>query len=388
MQRLRLDPTARPRLADAVLGLALALAVAVAIASDAGRPGGAPPAAYLFAGGFGTLVAVRRSIPRLMLVLTVLGIFVYYIFDFPPIGIALPAIAALYSAAELGHVWWSVACGAVLVAVAAYFRVQEGQPLSYLYGYELITNVALAAAATALGIATRLNREVRERTERLRALTRERETRAAQEAQRAERMRIARDLHDVVGHHLTVAALHASVAAESIGSDPETAAEALAHVRTSTATSLQELRAAVGVLRDRGEAGTRAPVGLAGLDALCAPLRAAGVQVVVRSEVHEGDIDGTTDTVAARILQEAITNVLRHARASGVVIEVSLQGDRLWASVVDDGCGPGPGIRESSGIRGMRERAALIGGSVEVGPAPGDRPGLQVRVDLPRRAAP
>ena len=389
VQRIRF-PAARPRLDDAVLGLALSLAVAVAIASDFDGQGAAAPGAYLFAAGFGALVAVRRAIPRLMLVATVLGIFVYYMFDFPAIGIALPAMAALYSGAERGYAWWSVASGVVLVAVAGYFRVDEGQPLQYLYGYELITNLALVAAAIALGVAVRLNREVRERTGRVRALTVEREVRAADETLRAERLRIARDLHDVVGHHLSVAALHASVAAEAIGTDPRAAAEAIGRVRESTATSLRELRAAVGVLRERGDDVVRGPVGLAGLDALCGPLRAAGVEIVVRAAVNDGDLDGSTDTVASRIIQESITNVLRHAQASRVAIDVHLCGDRLVASVVDDGRGPGAALREGTGIRGMRERAALVGGAVVVGAVDAGANGgggFAVRVELPRRAA-
>ena len=99
------------RLLDIVLALSTTLAVAVVIAADLDGTGRAYPAAYLFALGFGALMLVRRRFPRLVLALTVLGIFTYYALQFPPIGIALPAVAALYSAAEIARTGWAVGSG-------------------------------------------------------------------------------------------------------------------------------------------------------------------------------------------------------------------------------------------------------------------------------------
>ena len=135
-----------PRLVDAVLAAAMAVVVAVVAAADLEGTGRAGALAYLFAAGFGALLLARRHAPRLVLVLTVLGIFVYYMFQLPPIGIALPAVAALFSAAEADRTRTAVAAGLVLVSVAAYFRVEEGLPASYLVSYDLLTDVALVAA--------------------------------------------------------------------------------------------------------------------------------------------------------------------------------------------------------------------------------------------------
>jgi hypothetical protein len=131
------------RLTDGLLASTQTLTVALVIAADLERTGRATAGAYLFAVGFGALVLAGRRAPRLVLALTVLGIFVYYSRDFPPIGIALPAVAVLYRAADVGALRWAVGSGAVLVGVAAWARVYDGLPTTYLLSYELLTNAAL-----------------------------------------------------------------------------------------------------------------------------------------------------------------------------------------------------------------------------------------------------
>jgi signal transduction histidine kinase len=372
---------------DLALAIAMALAIAVVIAADFEGAGRSGPAAYLFAAGFGALVAVRRRIPRTMLVLTVLGIFVYYALGFPVIGMALPAVAALYSAAELAFTWWAVGAGAVLVVVSAYFRIVEGQPTAYLYGYELVTNVALVAAAIALGVAVRLTREARAHAARVRVLASAEQARAAEQRIQAERMRLARDLHDVVGHNLSVVALHAGVASEAVGRDDAAARAALEQVRAAASGTLHELRATVKLLRrpsDGGEATS--PVGLAGLDALVGPARAAGLDVEVDVDVPPGVLDATVDAAAFRIVQESLTNVLRHAEARRARVCASVERGRLRLEVTDDGrgtAGTPPEAATGAGIPGMRERASLLGGTLDAGDAADG--GFAVVADLPLR---
>jgi hypothetical protein len=173
---------------------------AVVIAADLEGTGGGAPLAYLFALGFGVLVLARRRAPRVVLVLTVLGIFGVLRLQFPPIGIALPAVAALYSAAEVGRTWWAVGGGLVLVTVAAYGRVEEGLPTAYLFSHELLTNLALVATAIALGVSVRLRAEARFHQDRLGEVMAAEQAREAEHRLQVERMRIARDLHDAVGH--------------------------------------------------------------------------------------------------------------------------------------------------------------------------------------------
>lgn len=361
-----------PRVTDVVLALAMALVVAVVIAADPDAVRHAGPGAYLFAVGFGALVLLRRRAPRTMLVLTVLGVFAYYALQFAPIGTALPAVAALYSAAELRRTGWAVGAGATLVAVSTYYRTVGNTPEEALAPYELVTDVALVAAAIALGVAVRLSREARGH-----------EARAAEQRLQAERLRIARDLHDVVGHNLSVIALHSGVAAEAVGRDDDAARRALGHVREATSGTLHELRSTVRLLRGPVGGPDSAPTGLAGVDTLAASARAAGLVVDVELDVPAGTVDGAIDAAAYRVVQESLTNVLRHAAARRVVVSAEAGDGRLALRVADDGRGAGPGLVPGTGISGMRERVALLGGTLTTGDAPGG--GFVVAADLPLR---
>ncbi|TDE98868.1 sensor histidine kinase [Occultella glacieicola] len=375
-----------PRVLDALLGVGIAMSVALLILADPGRvdPEPAPAVAYLFAVGFGLLMAIRRRFSRLVLVLTVAGVFVYYALGFPPIGIALPGVAALYSASEQGHPWWSAAWSALLIGVAAYFRIAEGQPTAYLLGYELLTNVALAAAAIALGVSVRTRRRARAQAERIAALTSAEQQYLADQRLQTERVQIARDVHDVVGHTLSVVAVHANVADEAIGHDDEAAHHAVAQIRATTAETMGELRATVRLLRDPG---TVAP-GLAGLARLTDPAREAGLEVGTEVDVPEGALSGAIDAAAYRIVQESLTNVLRHARAHRVEISAEVADGRLHLSVVDDGVGAGRDAGSAAGagghgIAGMSERANLLGGTLTARPRQGG--GFAVHAHLPAR---
>ncbi|MFD6179490.1 MULTISPECIES: sensor histidine kinase [unclassified Isoptericola] len=373
-----------PWVTDVVLALASTLVVAVVIAADPAGDGDAGPAAYAFAAGLGALVLLRRFAPRTMLVLTFLGVCAYYALGLAPVGMVLPAVAALYSAAERGRTGWAVATGGVLVVVATYFRVtdEDVEPAAALTAYDLVTNVALTAAAVALGVAVRLAREARERTALVRELTAEQEAHAAQERLQAERLRIARDLHDTVGHHLSVVALHAGVADEAVGRDDDAARGALARVREAASGTLDELRATVKVLREPApDAAPRGALGLAGLDGLVAPVRAAGVDVEVVDAVAPGALSDAIDAAAYRIAQEALTNVLRHARARHVRVEARVDDGHLRLAVTDDGRGSGAAPGTGAGLAGMRERAGLLGGTLTAGDAPGG--GFAVVADLP-----
>ena len=265
------------RLTDALLATAQTLTVALVVAADLEGTGRATVGAYLFAVGFGVLVLAGRRVPGTVLVLTVLGIFAYYSVDFPPIGIALPAVAALYRAADVGATRWAVSTGSVLVAVAAWARVRDGLPTTYLLSYELLTNVALVAAAIALGVSVRARRETRESQERLRALTAVEQAREAERRLQAERVRIAQDLHDSVGHAMSVIALHGNVAAEAIGRDDETARRAVEQIGAATSDQLRELRATVKLLRSPAAGAERGTVGLSGLGRLAEGAREAGL---------------------------------------------------------------------------------------------------------------
>ncbi|WP_084344945.1 histidine kinase dimerization/phosphoacceptor domain-containing protein, partial [Microbacterium resistens] len=259
-----------PRLGDAGLALAVALVIAVVIASDPERRGGV--GAYVCAAAFGSVLLLRRRFPRTIVVVTVLGVFAFYWAGFPPVGMVLPAVGALYSAAEQRRTGWAIGSGAVLLAVASYFRLDGSEPEAALNGYTFVTELALAAAAIALGVAVRLTREARERTALIAELTAAEEAHAAEARMQEERMGMARDLHDTIGHTLSVAALHAGVAAEA--TDSGAARAAIAQARAATSEALQELRRTVKVLRADRTTDPAPVLGLASADDLFAAARA------------------------------------------------------------------------------------------------------------------
>lgn len=403
-----------PRVTDVLLGVGIALGVAVVISGDWQGYAPVPALAYLFALGFGASMVLRRRLPRIVLLVTVLGIFVYYTLDYPPIGIALPAVAALYSAAEQARARAAAVAGAVLAVVSAYFRIQGGQPAAYLISYDLITNIALIAAAIALGVSVRLHRDTVAQADRIAALTAAAATQRAGERAQAERVQIARDLHDVVGHTLAAVTVHAHVAAEAIGSDDDAARRAIEQIHSSTAETMTELRGTVRVLRADPEGSDRPAPNLAGLEALMSSVREAGIAVEQEIDLAGREISAPIEAATFRIVQEALTNVLRHSRAGAVRLSIVADRERLRIEICDDGVGggrvdagrgrgdgnaaaddgavagavgpergEGGGDQVGHGIAGMTERARLLGGSLSAGPRHGR--GYSVRAELPLR---
>ncbi len=396
-------PPPPPWLIDALLGFAVFDVVAFAIAADVGGTRADPWVAYPIALVLGLLVLGRRRFPVGVLVATALVICAYYTLDLPAIGLALPVSVALYSAAVAGRLGWAVGVAAALVVASTYFRLAEGDDVRYVVGYELATTVALMSAAIALGhgsFTRRQRDEQRRHADALREQTLELES-----ADRLahDREAVARDLHDVVGHHLAVVSLHTNVAREALDdveavgaaqSDALAAARAeLELVRTATTTALADLRATVRALR-----GTAAPAGLADqaridrLDDLARTARAAGLDVTLDVDLPSGTAEGTAAGAAAyRVVQEGLTNVLRHAGARAAVVRVALErspgapGDVLAVEVRDDGPGArGEGDatdRGGFGLRGLRERVAVLGGTVEA--TTPDSGGFRLRARVP-----
>ncbi len=198
-----------------------------------------------------------------------------------------------------------------------------------------------------------------------------------------ERLRIAREVHDVVAHAMVAINVQSGVAAHLLDADVEQAREALLHIKRTSGDALNDLRATLGVLRDPGQAPPVGPAaGLDDLDDMAGQLRAAGVDVTV--DVDTIAVPTPVGAASYRIVQEALTNVLRHARATRASVVVRVDVDAVSIVVADDGTGPGGGGGSGTGVRGMRERARALGGTLEAGP--GTDGGWRVEAWLPLTA--
>jgi signal transduction histidine kinase len=239
-----------------------------------------------------------------------------------------------------------------------------------------IVGVILAAA---LGESVRGRRVIAEAAlERAERAERGREAEARQRVD-AERLRIARDVHDTVAHALAVINVHAGVTAHLLDSHPEQVRATLATIEQTSARALQELRGTLGVLRaDEPRAPTP---GLDHLDRLAALGRDAGLDVAVDVDGEARSLPSAVDHAAYRIVQESLTNAIRHAGPARVTICVRYDPQHLRLTITDDGAGRPAASTPGRGVRGMHERAELLGGQVVAGPAP--RGGFQVLAELP-----
>lgn len=353
-----------PALVDGLLAYAVAMAVGVAVfASSVGNQPGPWPA-YLFAVGFGLILLLRRSHPVLVLIITLLGICVYYTLQYPPIGLALPIAAALFSAAEAGHLRVSIVLSVILVGLTVYFQIAEGRDVAQLLGYELPPVIALMGASLALGDGVRTRRLLKEsQRERERQARLELERRAT-EQRNEERLRLARDLHDALGHNVAMISLQSAVAAEALPERVPEAQRAVAEIRNISLAAMADLRSTVRRLRSM-ESDVDLPAGLNELPALVEQARSNGLQVRIVETGDGREMPVALGQTAYRIIQEALTNVIRHANAARAVITLDRGPDAFTVTVRDNGQGVGQ-LASGNGIRGMRERAAEWGGELTV----------------------
>ncbi|MFD5215363.1 sensor histidine kinase [Microbacterium sp. NPDC058345] len=384
----------RPWVLDAVLGMAVMLIVSLFIVADIENadPDGW---AYVWALGLGGLMLARRRYPVVVVVLSAAAVLSYYAAGYPAIGVAVPLAAAVFSAAERGRITAAVVTAASLLLVSVAYRLAVGQAPAVVVGYDLPGHALLLGGAIAFGDSVRSRRSLRQRASEIAALVAERSQREAEKQAMSERLVIARELHDSVGHALTVVTLHTQIAEEALDADERphpdevTIRDALGVISETASASFEELRRTVARLRKEDGAAHAAPR-LSELETAIRPARQAGLAVRTQVSVRSALPPGVEEAIY-RIVQESITNVVRHSAASRVDVEIAQREGSVDVSVINDGvmdratADSRDRVEKGRGLAGMRERATLLGGSFSAGREEGSR--FAVRVSLPAEYA-
>jgi signal transduction histidine kinase len=361
---------ARPQLADAVLAVVVA-AYQLAGATDLGGHFGdhARPLGLVLAIVSALPLALRRRFPVPALVACVVLMGLFYGLGFRSQLGQLSVIVAAYTV--WAHCRFRNALVVTLLGLAAYeTSMLSGSPVSPV-------GDSLLALLLTTGIAA-IGRAAYVRSHRLRDAEHE-----AEQAVAEERIRIAHELHDVVSHHLSVISVQANLARYVFESAPDTARTALDTITGTTTEALDELRRLLSVLRPPQHAPEeyRPQPGLGDLDALAARVREAGIPVDLRVTGAPRTLPPGQQLCAFRVAQEALTNVLKHGGATAE-LTLDYRAEHLVLGVTDPGGAPaGPPNPGGHGLIGMRERARMYGGAIEIGPR--DPAGFAVELTLP-----
>lgn len=330
-------------------------------------------------------LVVRRTLPVVSFLVTQAGLVGLavavpdtYATSAPFLALAVFALFSLGAHAAGAQFWMSIVAVGISVVIGA---IGEGSPFS---AGSVMFFLAFAGTPWAAGVGLRLYRQ-RQAGEvtRTAQVVAEESARSA-EALEAERSRIARDLHDVVSHAMAVTLMQARGGRRMLHTDPEAARSAFDVIERTNAQALGDMRRLLNVLRDSDGDGSSTPLpSLRRLPELIQQVRASGVPVEL---TLAGDLDQVppgVDLSTYRVIQEALTNVLKHAGPARARVAVDCASDHLDLLVSDDGNGPTGGASGGHGLAGIKERVAVLGGEVDA--AAGPASGFVVRMRLPYR---
>ncbi|WP_113700781.1 sensor histidine kinase [Nonomuraea lactucae] len=359
---------------------------------------------YVLLVASGVVVAVRRRWPVPVFVTAALASLVYYGFDFPDGPGWLGLFVALYTLAAYGDGRRSLVTagvGTTVLAVGWLVAAADIEPRAAI-GW-VFFRIGASVMSAALGESVRSRRVIAaEAQERAESAERTREE-VARARVDAERLRIAREVHDTVAHAIAIINVQSGVTAHVLDKRPEVAREALRAIEQTSSRALREMRAILGVLRDDDgdDNDGRVPYpGLGQIDELTAKAREAGLEIKLEETSPAAPLPSAVGSAAYRILQESITNVIRHVGPTRVTVALNPGIEVLEIRVTDEGrrAAPGgdraapplPARRPTStggsagagrGILGMRERCRLLGGELDAKPVPGG--GFEVRARIP-----
>ncbi len=381
-ERLRDVEATRPWALDTLLAVLLFLGATISAASP-GPDARVPDATFYLLLAVGAApYALRRKAPLPVLVLASIPVLAMIALGYGSAVIGSGLFLAAYTvAAWSGTRVTAIAAGYGAVLITA---VAALGPRSMQFG-EIAINAALFTGALALGRSANDHRQNLELIQEHAALAEQARVEKARHAVADERLRIAQELHDVLAHSLGVIALQAGVGAHVIDADPAEAKASLVSVAQTSRSALTEVRRILGALRGQDDPATyHPPPGLDALGTLAAELTAAGLPVDVHVHGTRNGIPAALDLTAYRLIQESLTNVVRHAGQARAEVTVRYEPGVLVVEVVDDGKGPPlttEGATPGHGQLGMNERVSVWGGSLTTGKRPGG--GYRVAARLP-----
>jgi signal transduction histidine kinase len=373
-------------LALVAAGLTTAFFVSEPMAS--GLPRGILALGYALALLHTLPLAARRRFPGAVLGISVASGLAFAAIGLPPFFLGPAILVAVCSVAAYGSRW--VALAGLAVAEVGLVAVQL-TPVKH-DALTLVVFMGILAVAWLLGQFAHNYRAYAARLEERTAELEQAREELARRAVAEERLRLARELHDVVAHAMSVIAVQSGVGVHVADSQPEEVGKALAAIEATSRAALTELRRLLGVLRQDSDEpqGDLSPVpGLADLDSLLAEVTKAGLAVRLRVEGTPSPLPAGVDLSAYRIVQEALTNVVKHAGPAQAQVTIRYRDRDLMVEVTDDGRGVGAPAGDDRGatghgLIGMRERVVAFGGDLEIGPCPGG--GFRVAARLPLAA--
>jgi signal transduction histidine kinase len=389
-------PISPPVAADAAIALGVAL-LGLASGLGVGRDGHLPAGATAALTAMGLILVVRRRFPGTVVAVMAALVTTLAITHTSLEAAFIAVLVASYSAAVHGSRLLARVVLVSAIAVLLGYGVAEGLGGSSWLGAHVPVFRTVLAAAGAWLVGFLVRRQLQARADHIAMLAERAELLAARQdeserrATLAERLRIAQELHDIVAHHISVVVIQAQGAQRIIDSDPARAKAAMADVERTGRTALEEMRHLLGLLRTGEPAAVPGPdssyvppAGLADIDSLAERLRQAGLAVTVVRQGEPAEVPEDVGLTVYRIVQESLTNVMKHAGPATATVELDFSGT-IAVTVTDDGRGasaalagpPGAG----RGTAGMRERVAALGGQLSAGPRPGG--GYRVHATIP-----
>lgn len=365
--------SASPTTVDALLVAAVAFPTLMDAWWNEAGTRQADAATYLLAVTSVLVLVVRRRWPIPVAIVSGASLSGLYLLGHHGELLNLPAMVALYTIAAQGDRRTTVVTAVVASAWSGLLGFTSDDPIGARGGSPMLEMI-WPLVPLALGDAVRSRRQ-------LAAYAQTEREREAHRRVEAERLRMAREFHDVVAHTMAAVNVQMAAAVAAFDTDPETARQALHQARTSSKAALNELRATVALSRNP-EPAAPAPT-LDQISELIRPARAAGIEVTLRQDYAVAGLSAAVELAAYRLVQEAITNVLRHSNARSVTVSLDDTSEGFVVKVTDDGTDAAPGqvVNDGFGLTGMAERVHAVGGCLQHGPTPDG--GYRVRAVLP-----